>query len=126
MQVPNKNYKDTTTRRLMVWGFLVVIWVAIYSVFGGFLQMMRGYQRLEDVERRLNELKDENSALRDKQKLVSTDDYKIRMAREKLRLQKEDEVVVILPDQESVIGLNNLEARKVEIWQKWLTLLDDR
>lgn len=123
MQVPNKNYKDAGSRRLMGWAFLVLVWMAIYSLFGGYLQTRKGFSRLEEVDRRLNDLKAENEALKEKQKVVNSEEYKIKVAREKLRLQRQDEVVVVLPDQDISIGQENLKVTEVKVWKKWVNLL---
>lgn len=122
MQVPNKNYKDITKKRLVGWVLLVVVWVMILSVFKSFMQTRRGFERLDEAGKRLLEVQQENEALKVKLQEVSSDEYKTRIVREKLRMQKGDEVVVVMPEESTVMGLNAEKADK-ENWRKWLELL---
>lgn len=122
MQVPNKNYKDITKKRLVGWVLLVVVWVMILSVFKSFMQARRGFERLGEAGKRLQVVQQENEALKVRLQEVSSDEYKTRIVREKLRMQKGDEVVVVMPEETIVMGLNVEKAEK-QAWQKWLELL---
>ncbi len=122
MQVPNKNYKDITQKRLVGWVLLVVVWAMIFSLFKSFMQTRRGFERLDEAGKRLQEVQQENAALKVKLQEVNSDEYKTRIVREKLRMQKGDEVVVVMPEEATVMGLN-VEKAERQNWKKWLDLL---
>ena len=86
------------------------------------MQTRRGFERLDEAEKRLQEVQQENMALKVKLQEVSSDEYKTRIIREKLRMQKGDEVVVVMPEEATVMGLSAEKAER-QNWKKWLDLL---
>lgn len=104
--------------------FLLLIWILIYSLFRGTLQTKRGFERIQAVEDRLRDVKEDNLRLERKLEDVKSDDYRLKMVREKLRLQRQDEVVVVLPGYEALVEQNN-ETKLTQNWEKWLNLLSN-
>lgn len=122
MQVPNKNYKDTKQNWLVRWLLLLVLWMLILSVYKSFTQTRRGFSRLDEAERRLETVKRENTELRSKLEVVNSEEYKVKIVRDKLRMQKSDEVVVVMPTDQNVIR-QDVEKEDMPTWSKWLDLL---
>lgn len=122
MQVPNKNYKDIKQKGLVRWLLLVVLWMLILSVYRGFVQTRRGFLRLEETSQRLDAVKKENEGLKAKLEVVNSEEYKVRIVRDKLRMQKQDEVVVVMPTGNTTISRQSEEVG-VPTWSKWLSLL---
>lgn len=65
---------------------------------------------------------EENQELKMRLRTVSSEEYKIKIMREKLRMQKSDEVVVVIPSDTNVIR-SNIEVLDEANWSKWLDLL---
>lgn len=122
MQVPNKNYKDKSGSSFFRVVFLVVIWMLIVSSFKGFWRTRRGFLRLTDVDIRLKKAEEENRYLSGKLEDVKSDSYKDRLVRDSLRMQKDDEIVVVLPEESNVISHKEV-GEELKNWQKWLSLL---
>lgn len=122
MQVPNKNYKDVNQKRLVRWVLLVLVWGLILSVSRSFTQTRRGFLRLDEAAVRLDQVKKENDDLRLKLEMVSSEDHKVKIMRDKLRMQKSDEVVVVMPFDSHTISQES-EHREKAIWNKWLDLV---
>jgi len=122
MQVPNKNYKDIKQKGLVRWLLLLVLWMLILSVYKGFVQTRRGFLRLDEASLRLETVKRENNELRARLEVVNSEEYKLKIVRDKLRMQKQDEVVVVMPEDFSTIS-QDIEVVDKPIWSKWLGLL---
>ena len=83
----------------------------------------RGFERIKESERRLESVLKENQRLVAKFTEVSSDEHKEKLIREKLNMQRTDEVVVVLPKKLSkTIGSEN-EKRDIENWEKWKELV---
>ncbi len=122
MQVPNKNYKDVTKKRLMRWILLLFLWTLIFSVSKSFSQTRKGFLRLDETAERLNEVRKENEELKLRLQEVNSEDYKVRIVRDKLRMQKGDEVVVVMPVESNTIRLETEKTYKSN-WEKWIEIL---
>ncbi len=102
---------------------LVVLWLLILSMVRDFWQTKRGFSRIEETEKRLLATREKNQLLTEKLRLVSTEEYKDRLVREKLNMQRSGEVVVIMPSSGSkTMGLD-LKTKELKNWQKWLEVL---
>lgn len=85
------------------------------------------HQTIADSRSRLEELKRQNEELKLKVEEVKSEEYIEKTARDKLGLAKEGEIVIVLPDEETIRKF----APKVEeeedtlpdpTWRKWLKL----
>lgn len=94
----------------------------IISLVRGTFESFRGKERIEELERRRQELVREKNGLEVEMQEVQNPDYLERVAREELHLAKPGEKVVIIPG--GVIGENkeqgilNIERDKPN-WRKW-------
>lgn len=122
MQVPNKSYEFKGIKLLMRGLFLLVIWSLISSMWKGYTQTRRGFLRLGEIDKRTIEVVEENRQLKEKLEQVQSEEFKYKLIREKLRMQKGDEIVVVIPEGSFAIGQNNLE-KKLKIWEKWMSLI---
>lgn len=120
-----RNYEGTKDKKGWFRAIILVIaWILIFSLVRDLNQVKKGFGRIEETEKRLEEEKTKNLLLQDKLRLVATDEYRERMIREQLNMQKMGEVVVVLPSRESILPD---EERGEELpkknWQKWWALL---
>jgi len=101
---------------------LVIIWLLIISLTRDVWQIRTGFGRIGEANRRLEIEKKKNEDLKEKLGIVMTDDYKEKIIREKLNMQKEGEVLVVMPDK----AFAQEEVRLVKFvpnWRKWWNLL---
>lgn len=96
----------------------------IFSLAKDLLQVKRGFGRIEEAKSRLAEEEVKNQMLKDKLGVVMTDEYREKIIREQLNMQKVGEVVAVLPkgDLQTSKG-DKVEEKTAENWQKWWTLI---
>lgn len=121
MQVSKKSYELSALKLLIRGLFLLVVWSLISSMWRGYVQTKKGFSRLSEIEVRTSEVLKENEELKQKLEQVKSEEYRYKIVREKLRMQKPDEIVVVLPDKQNVMGYD--VAKSLSNWQKWLRLL---
>jgi hypothetical protein len=104
--------------------FLVIAWMLIFSLAKDFWQVKKGFTRIEEAKERLAVEEKRNEVLKDKLRLVSTEEYKEQVIREQLNMQKIGEVVAVLPKNE-LLGTTRerVEEKIMENWEKWWSLL---
>lgn len=103
----------------------MIAWILIISLVKDLWQIKSGFARIQESNIKLQEEQKKNQELKDKLSLVSTDEYKERLIREQLNMQKVGEVVAVLPKEETSINADNnkIGAEKTDNWEKWWTLL---
>ncbi len=103
---------------------LVIAWLLIFSLARDLLQVRSGFGRIEQAKNSLTSAISQNEKLKEKLSLVSTDEYKEKIIREQLNMQKVGEVVAVLPKANSkpVEGSEPTEI-SAENWEKWWALL---
>ncbi len=126
MQVVSR-YKDTGRDNSRYMALILVIgWLLIFSLARDVWQIRIGFGRIKEANRRLEVEESKNLALKSKLELVLTEEYKEKLIREKLNMQKEGEVLVVMPEKEP--GRRDL-SKNPEIlppeanWIKWWKLL---
>jgi hypothetical protein len=103
---------------------LVIAWVLIISLAKDLWQVRKGFTRIEEAKVRLEEETKRNTDLKIKLGMVSTDEYKERIIREQLNMQKVGEIVAVLPtDDLKTSQIGEVEEAQMENWQKWWALL---
>jgi hypothetical protein len=103
--------------------FLILLWLLIMSMVRDFWQTQKGFSRISETDKRLLSTKSKNKELTEKLRLVSGEEYKNRLIRDKLNMQRADEVVVIMPNiGTKAMGLNP-DGKDPKNWQKWIDLL---
>lgn len=102
---------------------LIVAWILIFSLAKDLWQIKKGFSRIDDAENRLTEETSKNQMLKDKLSAVMTEEYKEKIIREQLNMQKVGEVVAVLP-KDNLLGRNEakIEEKQVDNWEKWWTL----
>lgn len=96
-------------------GFIVTISRSIYTI----------WQKGSAVDERIavrDRLREENQALQEKLNEVNSDAFIESQAREKLNLQREGEVVVVLPKGAETTQDEVVTAPDKPNWQQWIQL----
>ena len=106
---------------------LVLTLLLIVSLVRNIKKTLEAEGRIEKKEERVEELKAENEELRKRLESVTSDEFVEKQLREKLGLVKENEIIVVLPDEETLRALIPEPKEEVDTlpkpnWQKWLTL----
>lgn len=104
---------------------LVIGWLLILSLARDVWQIRSGFDRIADANRRLEAEQAKNAELAERLKLVMTEEYKEKLIREKLNMQKEGEVIVVLPETGTQKTPEN-DDKRVSVtanWEKWLALI---
>ena len=124
MQALNRGNKKTDKNGWIKGIILVIAWILIFSLAKDLWQLKKGYVRIDEAKTRFVEEEAKNQILKDKLSLVMTDEYKEKIIREQLNMQKIGEVVAVLPKGDLLaIKEATEEEKQVENWEKWWSLL---
>ena len=119
-RVNNKVYKKDWIKATI----LIIAWVLIISLAKDLWQLKKGYGRIDEAKARLIEEEAKNKMLKDKLSFVMTEEYKEKIIREQLNMQKIGEVVAVLPKGDALTLKNEeTEEQSTENWTKWWSLL---
>ncbi|QQG43009.1 MAG: septum formation initiator family protein [Candidatus Daviesbacteria bacterium] len=77
----------------------VVLLIIIYSLISQIFSAFRSGDRLSEALDKLHQLQIKNQALKKSLKTASSPEFIEQQARDKLGLSKEDEVVVVIPEE---------------------------
>ncbi|KKS32629.1 MAG: Cell division protein FtsL [Candidatus Collierbacteria bacterium GW2011_GWB2_42_12] len=88
MQALNRGNKKTDKNGWIKGIILVIAWILIFSLAKDLWQLKKGYVRIDEAKTRLVEEEAKNQMLKDKLSLVMTDEYKEKIIREQLNMQK--------------------------------------
>jgi len=103
---------------------LIIAWMLIFSLAKDLLQVKKGFGRIEDAKSRLVNEQVKNQMLKDKLEVVMTEEYKEKIIREQLNMQKVGEVVAVLPKGDTLASKDEkAEEETDENWQKWWALI---
>jgi len=114
--------------RLIRYLVAAILLVLSLSLARNVMRLYRINRAIDDAYFALEELDKKNRDLADQIKFVRSEDYIEKQARDKLGLAKEGEIVVVLPDSETLRKLSPRIERELENeiplqnWQKWLKL----
>jgi hypothetical protein len=124
MQPPIRRNKPVDKKGWIKAIILVVAWLLIFSLAKDLWQVKKGFVRIEDAKKLLSQEEVKNQMLKDKLGEVMTEEYKEKIIREQLNMQKIGEVVAVLPKSDQ-LGINEavVEEKQAENWQKWWLLL---
>lgn len=124
MQVGNRNNGG---RHEIAWVrvvILVVSWLIIFSLVQDVWQIRTGFDRITESEKRLAAEEKRHESLVQKLGLVQTKGYKEKQIREKLNMQKEGEVIVVMPKNGGLATENTIyDENSLQVWEKWWNLL---
>lgn len=124
MQVVNR-YSSKGKKDWIKGVFLIIAWVLIISLARDLWQIKNGFSRIEESKTRLAEEEKKNTELKEKLDMVSTEEYREKIIREQLNMQKIGEVVAVVPKKEDIANTTEEDSKekKVENWEKWWGLL---
>ena len=124
MQAPIRYNNEKSKKGLVKGIILIIAWMLIFSLAKDLLQVKKGFVRIEEAKKRLVEEEKKNEMLKDKLSLVGTEEYKEKIIREQLNMQKVGEVVAVLPKGE-LLGAKEAEKeeKQTQNWEKWWALL---
>jgi hypothetical protein len=124
MQVLNRGNNKIDKKGWIKGIILVIAWILIFSLAKDLWQLKKGYVRIDETKSRLIEEENKNKMLKDKLETVMTDQYKEKIIREQLNMQKVGEVVAVLPKGEYMTTKENEKGEDMtENWEKWWSLL---
>lgn len=103
---------------------ICLILLLIFNVSKDVYRLMNAGQRLEDAEKNLAKIIEENEKLKKQQKESKNDYYLEKEIRDKLGMAKPDETVVILPEELELTDNQLGEEKKENLpnWEKWLNV----
>lgn len=96
----------------------------VYTLAKGAWDLRKGFDRITQAKGQYETELARNESLAQKFAQVQGDEYLEAVAREKLNMQKEGEVVVLLPKSEKNEAKQpRVETKELKIYEKWLKLL---
>jgi len=106
----------------------LIILMLIISMVRNVMHNLNSNKELVEARRELEELKQENNKLSSELNILDTQEYAEFIARSELGLVRDNEVVLVLPDDEFLENLVKNENEKEMVkeipnWQKWKKLL---
>lgn len=124
MQVGNRNNVKNHEIGWLKVSILVIAWLVIISLARDVWQIRTGFGRITESEKRLATEEALNVSLKQKYGLVQTEGYKEKLVRERLNMQKEGEVIVVMPKTDnSKTGEARSEKTPEHNWEKWWSLI---
>lgn len=108
-------------------GFILLAFglLFVFNLTGSIWRLWQQNKPLEEMQKRLEELREENERLKREKAYINSERFLEEQARDKLNWAKEDEAIVILP--EEILNLKDEEEKQgsekeVANWQKWLEI----
>lgn len=107
---------------------LLIFFVVLISSFIKSIKRIReGDTLIEKTRVKLEKLNEENKKLEDQLKITQSEDFVEKQLRDKLGLAKEGEIVLVLPDNETLKKLAPVIPGEEEValkpnWKKWIDL----
>jgi cell division protein FtsB len=126
-RTPKENFLKRFVAKFGVWAAILLILVFSISLVRSVTKILEAKRRIKEEAAKVEKLKAENEEIRKKIEVVQTQEYLEKQMRDKLGLAKEGEMVVILPDEETLRKLVPEEIEEKETlpdptWKKWLKL----
>jgi len=106
---------------------IAVFSLMLISLTRNILKIRTFRGRLTETEERIEKLKSENEVLGEKLDTFQSDEYIEKQLRDKLGLAKEEEIIIVLPDEETIRKFAPKTEEEEEIlpnpnWKKWFKL----
>ena len=108
-------------------GLIILLIILISSFIKSIKRIREGDALIEKTKIKLEKLNEENKKLEDQLKITQSEEFVEKQLRNKLGLAKEGEIVLVLPDNETLKKLapvipNEEEAPLKPNWRKWMDL----
>lgn len=124
MQVANINKQSSWKKGAFKAIFLILIWFIIVSLAQDVLHIQRGFRRVSEAKTRLDREEIKNKELVARYEMVQTSEYRERLIREQLNMQKEGEVLAVLPKGNgNTFVPKEKDSAEVPNWKRWINLL---
>ena len=108
---------------LIIIGGLISL-ILVYNIINQIISTLKSGDRLSLETEKLNQLEVQNKELKQKLSEVQTLEFLEKEARDKLGYVKEDETLVIIPDEkiDEILNPKKPEEEKLPNWQGWLKI----
>lgn len=113
-------------KKLLLFGFLFLTILTVGAFFNNFSRLKKAEEKIEEKKRRIEELRKENESIKNRLKEITSEAYIEKQLRDNLAMAKKGEVVVVLPDEDTIrslvpkIDFGGDEAVSLTNWRKWL------
>lgn len=109
------------------WTIIIIGLILIVSLSRSIIELSRKGGVIDEAQERVDKAEAENANLREKFREVKRPEYIEKVAREKLGLGKDGEVVVVLPKGEKTQNVEySIENRERDeqkaVWRQWVDL----
>lgn len=113
---------------MVLYGIIIFQVLLIISLVRGIQLSLRARGRIEGLEKKKEELVQEEKRLKAQEEYVQSPYYLEKVAREELHLAKPGETVVIVPDVSTQYAVRSEQekAKEKPNWQKWWEVLMGR
>lgn len=110
-------------KRLITFFVVIISFIFIVQISRSIYSLWQKGSLITEQEAILRQKQAENNKLKQKLSDVESPEFIEKEAREKLNLQKEGEVVVVLPKNLPQAGTATSVSQNLPNWQKWWQLL---
>jgi len=111
------------------WKYLLLGLALLFSIslVRNIFRILAASKRIDEAKGRVEKLKDENEDLKRRLAEAQSETYIETQLRDKLGLSKDEEIIVVLPDAETLRQIAPAPAEEEEelpdpTWKKWLKL----
>ncbi len=107
--------------------FVIVVVLLVTSIVQSYLRIKKGVASIEEAKTEVNQLQNEQKDLEKKLSDAESSEFIEKQLRDQLKLSKEGEIVVILPDETEVKKFAPPRREETEYiskpnWKKWKEL----
>lgn len=125
----NPNWEKTKGKLKSYSTYLAIVLTALFvlSLIRNFSKIGGAKKRIEAAEERVEKLREENEEAKKRLAEVKGEEYIEKQLRDKLGLAKEGEIVIVLPDEETLRKIAPSVSEEEDVlpdptWKKWLKL----
>ena len=113
--------------KVIIYAVLSLVVLLVFSLSGSISKIKNVALKIEKQKEKVEELKKENEKLEKDLEIARSEEFIEKQLRDKLRLAKEGEIIVILPDADEVKKFAPRMDEEEEIlpdpnWKKWMKL----
>lgn len=107
--------------------YIIISLLMLVSLTRNIIKVREAKERLKEKEDRIEKIRKENEELSQKVDMFKSDEFVERQLRDKLGLAREGEMIVVLPDDETIRKFAPNDEKEEEIlpdsnWKKWFKL----
>lgn len=107
--------------------FIAVSLLMLVSLTRNIVKVREAKDRLKEKEKYIEKTREENEELSRRVDTFKSEEYIEKQLRDKLGLAKEGEIIIVLPDEETISKFAPSDEKEEEIlpdpnWKKWLNL----